>query len=299
MKKSKCESLNIGENLQNVKVNYSSTVDMKQSIGRNRTGGNSIVSKNVPNFKSKKVKNQKRKWDNEQRDKGNIDSKKLKASQKDEERLMSEDVEKFSKSRRRKTSPTKFVGINRKNKLQGKNLHNNYKYEENQIMTNFEGIWILRKNLKSMKKLSKETKLKIISDRKNEENNVELTPEEQQLYNKKMKASMKLQVKMLKSVMKLNKNSHEIKQKKPGKYLGIDYENDENLVKFGDSMRARGCSENKIALFLKFERRKAEKQAKKEIKAKITSNFSAETNFISTSETESKNSSSCFRELCD
>ncbi|KAB7496897.1 DNA-binding protein HEXBP [Armadillidium nasatum] len=227
---------------------------MKQSVGRNQTGGNLVVSKNVSNFKSKKVKSQKRKPYYEQRDKGNIDPKKLKVSQKDDERVMSEDFEKFSKSHTLKTT-TKFVGINRKNKLKGKNLHNNYKYEENKIMTNFEGIWILRKNLKSMKKLSKETKLKIISDRKNDKNNVELTPEEQQLYNKKMKASMKLQVKMLKNVMKLNKNSHEIKQKKPGKYLGIDYENDENLVKFGghfikkeaaekiqnscDSMRAR------------------------------------------------------------
>lgn len=65
--------------------------------------------------------------------------------------------------------------------------HNQIVYEENELMTQFDGYWIRRENLEFMHSISRKKKKVIINQREDGNANPDLTPEEERVYRRQMK----------------------------------------------------------------------------------------------------------------
>ncbi|RXG71079.1 hypothetical protein Avbf_02108 [Armadillidium vulgare] len=222
--------------------------------------------------------------------------------------LLRDEIKKNKKSKETETydKPTKISNTKSKktekndnpakisNKKSGKNLVKKAKrkfqpkFEENEIMTNFEGYWILRENLPHLQKVADIKFWRIINNRTDGNEERKLTADEELVYRRLMKKEKRREMNLLQNYLKDKKNGIQSATHSEYRRQGIvkdhwqnNYNEDtvkfdgyyikkegaERLSELRETMLAKGCTEEEIAEVMKTERRKEERVLKRTTKS--------------------------------
>lgn len=167
------------------------------------------------------------------------------------------------------------------------------KYEENEIMTEWEGWWVKKEVVPKLTAMQNEKIRKIYASRADRNNTSELTDEEKLTLNRFMKKAkrgenrqLKMELVKIESRKAWKESGEQIKKNKkppkPGKDLGITYDEGNNMVKFDGfwvkkesadrlnrlrgRLQSEGISDEELKAILQRERRKEERLLKNERK---------------------------------
>jgi len=196
-----------------------------------------------------------------------------------------------------KTIKSNNVPFKRKNSEVNDNKMNrpkfDLKFEENDIMTEFEGWWVKKDVVPKLTAMQNEKIRKIFAARADRNNTSELTDEERLTLNRFMKKAkrgenrqLKMELVKIESRKAWKETGEEIKKNKkppkPGKDLGITYDEGNDMVKFDGfwvkkesadrlnrlrgRLQSEGISDEELKAILQRERRKEERLLKNERK---------------------------------